>query len=59
MYIIIKEHNEFEINIIQNGYYIMNLEISKFSDPYWLILNLSDKANLNRINKYTLSNLRR
>ena len=37
----------------------MNLEISKFSDPYWLILNLSDKANLNRINKYTLSNLRR
>ena len=36
----------------------MNSEYSKASDPHRLLLNLSDKINLNRNNKYVvLSNL--
>ena len=37
---------------------LMNSEISKTSDPYRLLLNLSDKINLKRSDKYvSLSNL--
>ena len=37
----------------------MNSEISKTSDPYRLLLNLSDKINLKRSDKYvSLSNLK-
>ena len=37
---------------------LMNYESSKTSDPLRLFLNLSDKINLNRNNKYVaLSNL--
>ena len=37
----------------------MNSENSKTSEPYRLLLNLADKINLNRNDKYVdLSNLR-
>ena len=31
---------------------LMNLKISKTSDPDWLVLNLSDSVNLKRIGRY-------
>ena len=45
------------IVIIQKGYYLIKMDI-KTSNPKRLLLNLSDKANLKRSDKYVaLSNL--
>ena len=44
--------------IIQNGYYIYQSENSKTSDTHKLLLNVTDKINLKRSDKYVaLSNL--
>ena len=55
----IQQYNEFNKVIKQNGYTIYtNSKNSKSSDPHRLLLNLSDKTNLKRSEKYvTLSNL--
>ena len=54
----IKQYNEFNKVIKQNGYLFMNSENSNTSDPHELLRTLSDKINLMRSDKYvTLSNL--
>ena len=43
---------EFNKVIKQNDAILMNSENSKTSDPHRLLLNLTDKINLNRSDKY-------
>ena len=54
----IKQYNEFNKVMKQNGNYIYDSENCKTSDPHRLLLNLSDKVDLKRSDKYVaLSNL--
>ena len=54
----IKQYNEFNKVMKQNGNYIYDSENCKTSDPSRLLLNLSDKVDLKRSDKYVaLSNL--
>ena len=48
----IQQYNKFNKVIKQNGSIFMNSENSKTSDPYRLLLNLLDKINLKRCDKY-------
>ena len=48
----IQQYNKFNKVIKQNGSIFMDSENSKTSDPYRLLLNLLDKINLKRCDKY-------
>ena len=53
-----QQYNEFNKVTKQNGYYIYFSEYSKTSDSHRLFLNLSNKINLEKSDKYVvLSNL--
>ena len=52
------KYKEFNTDILQNGTIFMNSKNSKTPDPYRLTLNLSDKINFNRSDKFVaFSNL--
>ena len=53
----VQQYNGFNKIVKQNGTILMNSEKSKTSYPHRLLLNLSDKINLKRSDKYVaLSN---
>ena len=53
-----QQYNEFNKLIRRMDTIFMNSENSKTSDPHILLLNISDKINLKRSDKYdALSNL--
>ena len=53
-----QQYNEFNKAIKQKTHYIYDFNNSRTSDLHRLLLNLSDKADLKRSNKYvSLSNI--